>query len=937
MKKVIKLLLLLLMLVPLVPAVAQTYDPPSKCDNMDFRRGNFTGWVGHTSVYPPSTPGTNINIPYYYNTGIVNGRQTIMTTSTPDPYACNSVMTLPPNEPFCARLGNGGIGPWGDGVQWQRDYLSYTLTVTPTSTLLTYKYAVILQDPNNDASQPAHAPPIRPRFLVSILDYRDSLIDPQCGFFGVVVDSTVAGFRNCSIGNINAGGGNMANQAGTVYRAWTTVGVDLRKYVGKVVTLQFETWDCGLGGHFGYAYVSSRCDAFELTTQTCTKDGSVLVTAPPGFSYKWFPKGETTQAINVYNANPGDSVWVELTSVSGCTTSVSTKIYPTIAKANFTPNPTMVCVKSPVAFTDSSSSHYTGNNSSIPITNWNWNFGDGGTSTVQNPSHIYTAPGTYTVLLAIANQNGCTDSTTRIVRVLPGPHAKFSMSDVCVNSTVPFTDQSTTPAGSMQTITSWAWTFSDNGATSSTPNTTHIYNTPGTFTIHLAVVTDKGCKDDTSRVIKIWPLPRPNFISTEVCIGDTTQFTDKSVQSDPSDNLINWVWNFGDSTALSSAQNPGHVYINAGTYQVQLIVGTARGCVKDTTRSVVVHPLPDAKFTATPICKGSPVQFHDQSTPAGTIVGWSWNFGDIVNNTAAGQNPSHVYDSSKVYYPVLTITSKYGCKSSTQMPIDIVPLPDVALDANKYSGCSPLCVNFIDLSYSKSDPIKSWSWTFGDGNGSSQQSPSHCYPNAGVYSVALTVTTANSCTANASWANMINVYPHPIANFDASSYETSESTPLINFYDKSSGANFWHWDFGDHTNANAQDTSHLFPSAGTYKVWLNVVNQWGCVDAIEKDIVITQQWTFYVPNAFTPGSSPGVNDGFIGKGTNISNYEMWIFDRWGNMLYHCNDMEKPWNGRVDNGMGGQKTAQEDVYVWKIHLTDVFGLPHNYVGIVSLVR
>jgi PKD repeat protein len=523
-----------------------------------------------------------------------------------------------------------------------------------------------------------------------------------------------------------------------------------------------------------------------------------------------------------------------------------------------------------------------------------------------------------------------------VVQVMPAPLANFSMTPVCVKNSVPFTDSSQT-VGTGQIITNWNWTFKDDNSTSTLQNPSHVYNTAGTFTVNLSITTDKGCINDTSKIIKIWPLPKANFSATSVCVGNTTQFTDHSSPGDPNDVLANWIWNFGDTTALSSSNNPSHIYLKDGTYHVQLIVSTARGCVKDTTLNIVVYPLPQANFNANPICMGSPIQFHDLSGPAGTISGWQWTFGDITNNSSTLPGPTHVYDSAKIYYPTLVVTSKYGCKDSIRVPISIPPLPDVNLDANKYNGCSPLCVNFIDLSYSRTDPITNWTWTFGDGSGASVKSPSHCYPNAGVYTVSLKVSTANSCSQSFTWNSMITVYAHPIANFTPNPQETGESSPTITFLDQSTGASFWHWNFGDNSGVTAQDTSHTYAKAGTYTIWLYVENPHGCKDSIAKEIVINPEWTFYVPNSFTPHSSPGVNDGFIGYGTNITDFEMWIYDRWGNQIYHCQDQNKPWNGAVNNGEHGEKTAQEDVYVWKIHLMDVFGKPHSYIGIVSLIR
>lgn len=924
----------LIILVLFISMSAHIMGQTSVCDNLDFSRGDFTNWVGYTSVYPKSTPGTNVNIPYYYKTGIVPGRHTIISASTPDPYACNNVLALPPGMPFCARLGNGGKGSWGDGVQWQRDFLSYTLNVTASNSLLTYKYAVVLQDPNKDHTNPPHPPSIRPRFGVSIFNASGTLIDPQCGYYNVVVDSTVSGFRDCPYNDLIKAGGNPSSPSGTVYRAWTAVGVDLRNYIGQSITLQFETWDCGLGGHFGYAYISARCDAFSIQAQACTKDGSVLLMAPEGFSYKWFPSGETTKDVNIHNASPGDSVYVELTTLNGCKTTVGTKVYPTLTAAKFELNPKVICVNNQVTFTDSSSSNYTGNNSSVPITSWSWNFGDGGTSTVQHPVHTYTTHGTFTVSLVITNKNGCTDSIKKTVEVLPLPKADFVSNDICLGAVASFTDIS--QAAFPQVITDWLWTFKDNNATSTIQNNTHLYTAPGTYAVSLLVKTDRGCMHDTIKTIKIWEPPIADFTAKEVCIGDTTFFTDKSLESDSTNNIINWVWTFGDYSALSSNKNPEHVYLSSGTYHVQLIVSTGKGCVRDTAMDVIVHPKPQANYTANPLCKGTPITFRDLSTPSGTIVKWSWIFDDVVNNQSNLQNPTHTYDSSKVYYPKLAITSQYGCKDSMITPINIIPLPVVDFD-NEAQGCAPLCVNFRDLSFSGSDPIQKRIWNFGDGATAVDSLTSHCYPNPGMYTVSLTVETKNSCKQSHTWADMIKVHPTPKADFDPSPYETGETAPLITFTDKSSGANFWRWAFGDSEGAIVKDTFHVYKKAGTYTVWLYVNNEYGCLDSIAKDIIINPEWTFFVPNAFTPHGSSGINDGFIAKGTNIKEYEMWIFDRWGNMIYSCNDLNSPWNGSVDNGIHGEKTAQADVYVWKIRIKNIFDESYNYVGIVTLVR
>lgn len=907
----------------------------SACANSDFSTGDFTNWVGHTSIYPYDTPISDVKnsgIPYYYTEGIVPGRQTLITTAVPDPFTCNNVLTLPPNEKACARLGNGGFGTWGDGAGYQRDFLSYTFSITPSNPLLIYKYAVVLQDPSNKP----HAKSIRPRFIINIKDKSGKLIDPVCGKKEDFADTSVAGFRNCKLSEANQLGVTAPDSGDIVYRAWTTVGVDLRKYTGQDVTIEFETWDCGYGAHFGYAYVMARCDSLFLKSEACTPNGAVTITAPDGFAYRWFPGGQTTKSVDILNAKPGDSMYVELTTISGCKTLLGTRIYPTITKAQFDATPSSVCLHSPIHFKDSSYSYRTLDNSKVPITSWTWRFGDGTSSNQQHPTHTYKKPGKFKVTLVVENINGCKDSLTKQVLVGPAPIANFVTEDACVNATQKFDDLSTTEEGK---IDQWLWTFGDDGSQSISQNPGHTFHTAGTFTIKLEIMTTLGCGHDTTQTITILPIPVAAYKATSVCVGKTTQFTDLSVANNPSDPIKTRIWNFGDSSSFGNSVNPLHTYLHPGSFKTFLIVSTLNGCVAKASVDVTVHALPKPNFSATPLCLSTPVKFTDLSTPTGDVSKWYWSFNDKTGSHSSLQNPEFQYDTSAVYKPKLIVESIHGCVDSIVLPVNIPPPPQVDFDADRYKGCKPLCVNFSDYSFSSKDPIKNWEWTFGDGNGTSTQNPYHCYTEAGIYTVSLTVETQNTCKKSFTWKDMIEVYPYPIADFEPSPTETTESNPLIKFYDHSSGAVSWGWDFGDDSSSTAatKDAQHAYRRPGTYTIWLYVVNKYGCRDSIAKQIIVNPEWTFYVPNAFTPGASKGINDGFIGKGTNIKEYEMWIFDRWGNSIYHCNSMDEPWNGSVDNGMNGQKTAQEDVYVWKIKIKDCFDQPHHYIGIVTLVR
>lgn len=392
----------------------------SNCVNMDFSAGNFTNWTGYTSCYPFDTPGSNVANPgnngvppianYYYTKGIVNGRQTIMISPTADPFTCGNLMTIPPGEKYAARLGNGGIGPWGDGVAWQRDFLTYDFVVSSRTSLLTVKYAVVMQNP---ALEPNginnHTKALTPRFAVSIVDTLDHVIDSLCMRREIYYDSTNTIFHRCPQTEMEKLGAQAKFPGDVYYTDWITVSLDLSKYTGQTLRVKFETWDCGLGGHFGYAYVSAKCVEARIDASACQPVQQVTLTAPEGFSYQWVPSGDTTQSIVVDSVKFGDTAEVVLTSKFGCKTTLRRYLFKDTPLADFN-LPLKTCIDVPTQFTDLS----------LPAINeWSWDFGDGTTDTVPNPVHIYKKEGNYAVQLWIKNRDGCEDSVSKSIYVCP--------------------------------------------------------------------------------------------------------------------------------------------------------------------------------------------------------------------------------------------------------------------------------------------------------------------------------------------------------------------------------------------------------------------------------------------------------------------------------------------------------------------------------------
>jgi len=480
--------------------------------------------------------------------------------------------------------------------------------------------------------------------------------------------------------------------------------------------------------------------------------------------------------------------------------------------ADFTGSPTSGTKPLAVQFTDAS----TGS-----INSWSWDFGDGQTSTQQNPSHMYTNAGTYTVALTVNGPGGSNMKTRNnyIVVNEPAPVADFTGSPTSGVKplTVQFTDAST---GS---INSWSWNFGD-GQTSTQQNPSHTYANAGTYTVALIVTGPGGSNTKTrSNYITVTePAPVADFTGspTSGVKPLTVQFTDASTGS-----INSWSWNFGDGQT-STQQNPSHTYANAGTYTVALIV-TGPGGSNTKTRSnyiVVNEPAPVADFTGSPTSGTKPlaVQFTDAS--AGSINSWSWDFGD--GQTSTQQNPSHTYANAGTYTVALTVTGPGGSNTKTRSNYITVtePAPVADFTGSPTSGVKPLTVQFTDAS---TGSINSRSWNFGDGQTSTQQNPSHTYANAGTYTVALTVTGPGGSNTKTR-SNYITVTePAPVADFTGS--PTSGVKPLtVQFTEASSGSiNSWSWNFGDGQTSTQQNPSHTYANAGTYTVALTVTGPGG--------------------------------------------------------------------------------------------------------------
>lgn len=524
-------------------------------------------------------------------------------------------------------------------------------------------------------------------------------------------------------------------------------------------------------------------------------------------SATYFTPGTYTVSLTVSNAAGSNT----LTRTQYVTVYES----PTV---NFSASITSGCFPLRVQFQDLSTPGAGNTNVS-----WQWDFGNGTTSTLQNPFIIFNTAGTYTVTLRVTNDKGCTRVFSRpnYITVTSGVTAAFTNTQATVcrpPADISFTNSSTGPG-----TLSYLWDFGD-GNFSTLTSPVHTYTTSGTFIATLVTTSSAGCQDTArSNPIVIGGFTTTFTSPPQVCVNETASFTNTSTPTP-----IGVVWRFGDGGTATS-MNATHVYTAPGVYTVWLY-NTYSSCIDSISQQITVNPNPVAAFTAPVTSKCEPpftVNFQDNSTGA---TSWLWDFGD--GNTSALQNPSHTYTNYGSFTVKLVVTNSFGCRDSLTIPdYIIIRRASISIPGLPARGCIPFTFTF-NPNITSVDAVTSYSWDFGDGGTSALPNPTYTYNTQGTYDVTLTITTSSGCTDDTTFVNAIRVGSKPVADFSASPIPVCATDP-IQFTDLTVPADEWQWDFGDGGSSILQNPIHAYNDTGYFTVRLIAYNN-GCADTMTK-------------------------------------------------------------------------------------------------------
>ncbi|HYG16209.1 MAG TPA: PKD domain-containing protein, partial [Bacteroidia bacterium] len=409
------------------------------------------------------------------------------------------------------------------------------------------------------------------------------------------------------------------------------------------------------------------------------------------------------------------------------------------------------CSNFTLNFTDSSTID------SGAIAFYQYDFGDGATSSLQNPSHTFADTGTYTVTQVVTSSSGCQDTFVKVISIAPPPGAVFTYRNTCHGQITEFFDSSTT---NNAFVIRWEWSFGD-GTTSVLTAPAKQYLVTGPYTVKLKILTNAGCADSIEKTISVNPRPVVDFTAPATCMLSGAAMVNSSAIS--TGNIAGYTWNFGDGDT-ASAVNPVHAYTAAGTFNIRLTAISDSGCRDSVARSITIYPKPVVAFVVSNPQQCVNAQnfiFTDNSTVTpGAPLSTLWDFGD--GNTSTNPAETHIYSAAGIYQLRLVTTSGDNCADTGFRDIYVFPKPVAGFTVND----TEQCVNnnsFVFTNTSVDTGSLAYFWDFGNGATTSAVNPIGSFFVDTIFPIRLVAQNGNNCRDTVT--EYIRVLPAPSASF----------------------------------------------------------------------------------------------------------------------------------------------------------------------------
>ncbi len=683
--------------------------------NIDFELGDFTNWTAFI--------GSASNAAAMTTTPPVNNRHTILNRATStginDLYGGFPVL-CPDGSGYTVKLGNNSTGN-------QAERLRYRFTVPSVSgqySMVLY-YAVVFQNPNHSAAQ-------QPKFDVKVYDFVTGG-EVGCSSYSFVATSSLPGFQTSPQG------------AGILYRDWTPLTIDLSTSIGKDVVVEFTTFDCTPGGHFGYAYVDvgANCISSLQGYTYCTNADSVKLTAPFGYqAYSWWNANYTTNygtATTLTLAPPppvGTVINLDVTPFIGygCRDTLSVSLVSEMP-------PTIPIIDSLYSFCINQAPPIL-NATVLPGYIQRWYTTPTGGTPLPGPPIINTGvSGSTFYWVAQQSFGGCEGPRKMVeIRIIPKPFGQFT-----INNTIQCASSNsyvvTVTPGTLNPSYTYNWNFGNGIGTGSGASFAYTYPTAGNYNIKL-ISSEGSCADSTTLPVQVISSPIASFTVQDACEGDTLTIINNSFTG----NGSFYTWNFGNGVT-SNLINPRAVLNTIGVNNINLRIDLGT-CFDDTTVQVTIFEKPKPNFSTNIICTKDSAQFFDNSIMnTGTIDTWNWDFGGGLTSNV----PNPIIKINNFGVNNIKLTVKSGlCSKDTTKAITIFEKP-IANIFRQDTACLGQAFTIKDQSFftsgASASGINNWWWQLANGSTVNTQNINQLCTQV-VTNFKFAVTAVNGCKSD---------------------------------------------------------------------------------------------------------------------------------------------------------------------------------------------
>ncbi len=741
-------------------------------------------------------------------------------------------------------------------------------------------------------------------------------------FDGLVPTGTTINWTYPS-GTLNSGSG-----VGPLDISWSNPGI-------YPVSLSLDNAGCADGPEVHNVVVLALpSSAFALSQDTLCAGSAVTVTySGTGTSqaiYHWGFDGATVQSGSGFG--PYELSWpsegVHSITLSITVNGITTPVYSQL----------ITIIDIPLATFDLPSSTCAG---ALVLADYNavttlnaqfqWNITGADSVNLSNPASpeiLWNTPGVMNVILSVADAMCISAPVAKTITVHELPVASFDLADFSCRSS----ETTVTYTGNPIPGATYTWNFGSGTVVSGSNEGPYIINYPSAGTEHITLqVLANGCTSTLAdSTIMIRDLPVADLgTDVSLCSGDTIQLN----ASSQSGNSYTWTNIAGLSSdtianptlSLSSIHN----YVESFIYGVEVSDGY---CVGTDELVVNLSPKPTASFIhpAGECFEGNSFEF----VPDGSFTDdatFFWNFGSHAYTHSPSDQEQHdiVYDTTGSF-PVSLTVSQYGCTSDVFIDtVDVYSNPTTTFAVHGIKGCVPLTSSFEAISNAGSSTI--YTWNFGDGNSATGNNLEHIYESSGFMSVTVVATDTNGCSASYTEQNVVQVLEQPVAGFRTSPEVVFIGGDELELTSLSENALYCYYVIGNDTILGCTNT-YNFTEEGVYSITQVVLNALGCTDEITHTVTVEYGTEYYVPTAFSPNND-GNNDEFLVVGSEIKEFSIIIFDRWGNEIFTSDNIEKGWKGLTP----GNQPMPEGVYSYRLEMRSKLNKDIVKTGAVTLLR